>query len=337
MPLPGLLPLLPKILGQIKTLANGESVEMLTGTCSNPEPPEAITSLPLGPIEIAWYLLAKCDVAIDGDAGIARTIEARLGDRTIPSIETSFRFDMVNAAIKTGDTTSFVQAVIRWLDAATYLDGHRAELMTGDPLNFKFGHIATLATEQRSDSVASGAAVAAVQALAIYSITADRPFPAAELVAGFKPHLLGDHPAVKFLSQLERAAPIIDATSSSTAVLSSITARAARDPEDSLIASIHLLELTLRTDYRRLLEQPVSSWIAEEWTKVANKQQFAIVSPQINGPAILTAVERSKGNLASAADIILTALLAVKTNLHPELRHRLEELRKEGEPKKIIA
>ncbi len=40
-----------KILGEINTIASGEPVEMLTGACSNPEPPEAITSLPLGPLE----------------------------------------------------------------------------------------------------------------------------------------------------------------------------------------------------------------------------------------------------------------------------------------------
>jgi hypothetical protein len=319
-----------KILGEIKTIASGERVEMLTGACSNPEPPEAIASLPLGPLEIAWYMLAKYDLVTGGDAGIARTLDARLGDRTIPGLETSFRFDVVVAAIKSGDTVSFVEAVICWLDAAAYLHGHRAELISGDPLTFNFGRIPALATEQRSDAVPSDAAVTAVRTLAIYSITADRPFPVTELVAGFQPHLGGHHPVVKFLSRLEEVVPVIDATTSSTAVLSNLALGAARGPEDSLIASIHLLELTSRTDYRRILEPLVAKWIAGEWTNVANTQQFSIASPRINGPPILAAVARSKGDLASGADIVLTALPAVKTKLHPDLRYRLEELRNEG-------
>ena len=98
-----------------------------------------------------------------------------------------------------------------------------------------------------------------------------------------------------------------------------------------------MLELTSRTDYRRVLEQPVARWIAAEWTKVANTQQFGIASPRINGPAVLAAVERSTDDLASAADIVLTALPAVKTKLHPDLRHRLEELKKQGEPEQTAA
>jgi hypothetical protein len=309
----------------------------LTGACSSPEPPKAITSLPLGPLEIAWYLLAKCDLATDGDAGIARTLRERLGDRTIPGLEASFRFDMVVAAIKSGETVSFVKSVIRWLDAAVYFHGHRAELLSGDPLTVNFGRIPLLATEQRSEAVPANAAVTAVRALAIYDITADRSFPTAELVAGFQPHLDGHHPVMNFLSRLEVVVPAADTTSSSTAALSNLTLGVARNPEDSLIVSIHLVELTSRSDYRRILEQHVAKWIAEEWTKVANTQQFGLANPRFNGPAILASVARSKGDLASGADIVLTALPAVKTKLHPDLRHRLEELRNEGKPEKADA
>jgi hypothetical protein len=326
-----------KITGEIKTIASGEPVEMLTGVCSNPEPPEAIRTLPLGPLEIAWYLLAKCDLALGGDAGIARTLDSRLGDHTIPGLETSFRYDMVVAAIKAGDTASFVDAVVRWLDAASYLHAHRAEIMESDALTSNVSRIPAFNPEQRSDTVPSDAAVAAVRSLAIYNITAGRPFPAVELVSGFQPHLGEDHPAVKLLSRLEKAVRSIDAASSSTAVLSNLISGAPRSPEDSMIASIHLLEFTSRTDYRRILEQPVARWIAAEWTKVANTQQFGIASPRINGPAILASVARSKSDLASGADIVLTALPAVKTRLQPDLRQRIEELRSESKPKEAAA
>jgi len=326
-----------KITGEITTNASGEAVEMVTGACSNPEPPKAITSLPLGPIEIAWYMLAKCDLAAGGGAGIARTLDARLGDRMIPGLETSFRFDSIVGAIRDGDAVSFVDAVISWLDAVTYLHEHRAELMTGDPLNFEFGRIPALATEARSDTVPSDAAVAAIRALAIYSAAIGRSFPAQVLAEAFRPYLSEDHPALKLLSGLAETVSMISATSSSTAVLSNLLSGAPRGPEDSLVSSIYLLELTSRTDYRRVLEQPVASWIAAEWMKVANTQQFGIVSPRINGPAILAAVARSKSNVASAADIILIALPAVKTRVHPDVRQRLEELREEGRPVEAAA
>ena len=319
-----------KTTGEIKTIGSGEPVEMLTGVCSNPEPPEAIRTLPLGPLEIAWYMLAKCDLALGGDAGIARTLDTRVGERTIPGLEISLRFDMVVSAIKAGDTASFVDAVVRWLDAAAYLDAHGTDIMDGDPLVSDFSRIPALNQEQRSNSVPSEAGITAVRALTIYSVTVERPFPAAELVASLQPFLGEEHSVVRLLSRLAKGFPIIEATSSSTAVLSNLVSGAPRSPEDALIASIYLLELSSQSDYRRILERPVARWIAREWVKVAKTQQFGIASPRINGPAILAAVARSKNDLASATGIVLTALPAVKTRLHPDLRHRLEELRDEG-------
>jgi hypothetical protein len=65
----------------------------------------------------------------------------------MPGLELPFRFDMVVAAIKSGDTASFVDAVMSWLDAVAYLHAHRAELI-GDPAQtFNFGRIPNLAIE----------------------------------------------------------------------------------------------------------------------------------------------------------------------------------------------
>lgn len=293
-----------KIIGEIKTIASGEPVEMLTGACSNPEPPEAIRTLPLGPLEVAWYMLATCDLALGGDTDIAHTLDTRLGEHRIPGLETSFRFDMVVAAIKADHTASFIDAVVRWLDAVAYLHANRAKIMEHDLGIPNFGRLPVFTQKQRSDAVPAEAAVAAVRALAIYCITVRHPFPAAELAVGFQPDLGEDHPVVKMLSYLEEPVAIINAQSSSTAVLSNLASGAPRSPEDLLIASVHLLQLTSRTDYRRILEQPVARWIAVEWAKIANTQQFGIVSPRINGPAILAAVTRSKSDLASGADIV---------------------------------
>ena len=121
-----------KITGEIKI-----DCERRTGGNAAPacaairEPPEAIRTLPLGPLEIAWYMLAKCDLALGGDADIARTLDARLGEHTIPLLETSFRFDMVVAAIKAGDAASFIDAVVRWLDAVAHLPCETARKLWG--------------------------------------------------------------------------------------------------------------------------------------------------------------------------------------------------------------
>jgi len=323
---------LSKMTGEIKTHVTGEPMGMPTGACSNPEPAEAIRSQPLGPLEIAWYLLAKCDLALGGEAGIARSLETRLGDHTIPQCEFSLRFDIVLAAIKACDIASFVDAVISWLDVAAYFITRPAEMNEALLYNPNFSTVPTLTKVQRSDKAPTDAASMAVQALAIYCIMTDRSFPGSELLTGLQGYLEEDHSALKLLLDLEKPALNIDAASPSIAVLSNLVSHAPRSPKELFIASIHLLDFS-RVDYRRVLERPVANWIGEEWTKIANTQQFAIASPRINGPAIHAAVARSKGDLASAADIVLTAVPALNLRLGPEIRHRLEQLKNDGESK----
>ena len=175
-----------KITGEINTIASGEPVEMPTGACSNPEPPEAIRTLPLGPLEIAWYMLAKCDLALGGDAGIARTLDTRLGEHTIPGLETSFRFDRVVAADKVGQYGTICRCGCRVARRrCVFPCASRGNYRGRSSNSWNFSHIPALKQKQRSDAVPSEAAVAAVRALAIYSIIVDRPFPATELMAGF--------------------------------------------------------------------------------------------------------------------------------------------------------
>ena len=83
--------------------------------------------------------------------------------------------------------------------------------MRGDFLAPNFGRIPVLRPEQRRDAAPSEAAVGAVRALAIYSITVGRTFPASKLVVGFEPHLGQEHAAVKMLLCLDKAVQTIDA------------------------------------------------------------------------------------------------------------------------------
>jgi hypothetical protein len=45
-------------------LIDGKPIVMLPGTCSNPEPPASIRELPLGPFDLAWYMLAEVVTAL---------------------------------------------------------------------------------------------------------------------------------------------------------------------------------------------------------------------------------------------------------------------------------
>jgi len=55
-----------------------------TGTCSNPEPLPAIRDLPLGPLDIAWYMLAEAEVASGISVGICGSFRENIAQGPVP-------------------------------------------------------------------------------------------------------------------------------------------------------------------------------------------------------------------------------------------------------------
>jgi hypothetical protein len=64
-----------------ETIIGNQPIQMPPGTGSNPDPLAAIKELPLGPLDLAWYMLAQAEIASGEDLGIARSLHERLGKR----------------------------------------------------------------------------------------------------------------------------------------------------------------------------------------------------------------------------------------------------------------
>ena len=68
---------------------NGQLTAMAPGICSNPEPPD-LSDLPLGPLNVAWYLLAQAEIALGIDARVEAHLKKDLKGRSVPTWEMSF-------------------------------------------------------------------------------------------------------------------------------------------------------------------------------------------------------------------------------------------------------
>ena len=77
----------------------GRPIAMEAGTCSNPDPLPAIRELPLGHIDVAWYMLAEAESAAGLDVGITATLDDRLAQGPIPVMEVNLRTQMIQTAI----------------------------------------------------------------------------------------------------------------------------------------------------------------------------------------------------------------------------------------------
>ena len=103
------------------TLIDGKPILMLPGTCSNPDPPASIAELPLGPLDMAWYMLAEAEVSSGYDVNIANLLRKRLSDGPIIFLEVSLRTRRIFVAIKEGDSGSFSSHLAEYLAAIEYM------------------------------------------------------------------------------------------------------------------------------------------------------------------------------------------------------------------------
>jgi len=153
----------------------GEPIAMLPGTCSNPEPLPSIRDLPLGSLDIAWYMLAEAEISAGVDVGISSELRQRLVQGPILYFEVDLRKRRMSAAIRGLDHDAFAIHLWSYLDGMAYLRDQGSDLKTSfDVLAPTRGEVPQLGQERRSDPFVKELAVDAVFAYCIVAACTDR-------------------------------------------------------------------------------------------------------------------------------------------------------------------
>ena len=119
LPVPAILWLEAEVEGKdIKV--DGESIAMLPGACSNPEPVPAIEQRPLAHIDFSWYVLAEIELVNGLDAGVRQVVEQFGAQGYIPFSEYMFRTQVLGATISTQSPLAFSSSFLDYLASATY-------------------------------------------------------------------------------------------------------------------------------------------------------------------------------------------------------------------------
>src|SRR5258705_11170729 len=90
-----------------ETLIDGKPIEMLPGTCSNPSPPASIVELPLGPLDLAWYMLAEAEISSGRDVGIVKSLRSQLKDGPLLFMEVTLRKSRITMDVLNRITPGF--------------------------------------------------------------------------------------------------------------------------------------------------------------------------------------------------------------------------------------
>jgi hypothetical protein len=108
-----------------------------------------------------------------------------------------------------------------------------------------------------------------------------------------------------------------------------ITTSAVVNPEDRFYADVLLVTAAHSHIWRREIENEIEELVSKGWSKAASEQSFALRTPKIHAPAILTACHDSTRGLKKAATILLTAHNAVGLSVPDQILAQLRNLAQE--------
>ena len=237
---------------------DNEPAAMPPGACSNPEPPEDITALPLGPLVVIWHLLAEIEIATGTDAGIQALLPAHLPAGAIPAMEAGLRYAQVVAAIRRRDPRGLVASLGPWVDLQVYFAEHVAEFGILDPMNPTCGTIPVATPEQLRATVAASAAADAVLVFGIAAALQSDSDALVALCEGARQAFDAGHPGMG-LAVILAGGPKQGETSEERAA-SSIHFAAHRqdlDPRELFVVGVQFVRLVVGSNFKGLLAEGV--------------------------------------------------------------------------------
>ena len=312
----------------------GEPIGMLAGTCSNPDPLPAIRDLPLGPIDLAWYILAEAETAAGLDVGIANRLNDRLTLGPIPFMESGLRARKMQTDIDNLDAGGFPAHLTSYVEGATYLLKEAGRLKnTFDPLAPERGQVPALVVCAPFDPLTEHVASDAILAYAICAALADRRGAILELEAALESSFTTDFPgSLVFdhwnggptsLAQLDKTvANIIKALLRSEHV----------GPYNFWEAGLRFFEWINQSNFKPLLTRHLADWQRAGWKRIVTTESFRLSRPRQTVPTIEAALEMPTDDRRFVASLLLASSEAVGSPLGVAYRDSLRAMAEEAEP-----
>lgn len=300
-----------------------EVSDLPPGACSNPDPSEEILKRPLGPIDIAWYLLADASMAM-GLPGLGRDLHSRLIDGPIAGLEITRRKHLADLALTLGDSGEVARAIIPYASGSAYLAVERDKMLSGDLLHPVRGDLPQTLLD---GTEAEPARKAAIDLLLAHGMLAG--FAGREAAPGELRSSVADHPALRRLLKIMGGAEgeIRDLPDNVARSIADLRAGEMVDPTITIVATIRFCLWASQSEFRGILAPCLGEWTIQTWLRLLDTQRFRLIDPQINEPEIRKALHEPRAPLALVASVALAAASATKATLSFNVRSALLDLR----------
>jgi tetratricopeptide (TPR) repeat protein len=310
------------------SLIDGKPIEILPGTCSNPEPPASIKDLPLGPLDLAWYMLAEAEISSERDVGIVKSLRSKLKDGPILVMEVALRHRWMTTDVLKSDSAGFARHLLDYLAGVEFLRGqNQASHEAFSALAPPRGELPPLSGTDLSDpdvvDIAQDAALAFGMAAALSGV-AD---PAVELQKNLAQIVGENYPGKPIVDKWCGVdVPLGPLEKTVTEAITLIRSGAHLEPRNLWEVGLRLFEKVRQSNFRKTLVPLLANWLVEEWKKIIANETFRLTRPMQTVPAIEASLAVSKRGEALIASLLLTAAEAVGSPLAAAYEKLLKEI-----------
>ena len=311
----------------------GRPIAMEAGTCSNPDPLPAIRELPLGHIDVAWYMLAEAESAAGLDGGITATLDDRLAQGPIPVMEANLRTQMMQTDIARLDAGGFAAHFTKYVESTVYLIKERVRLQTTfDPLTLERGQVPALDKNAPFDPVAERVAKEAILAYGIHSAMADHREAMTELENALDDQFTGPFPGKPVFDHWnEKSASLAELDQTVVTIIKALLQNEHLEPSYFWMAGLRVFEWINQSNFKLFLTLRLAAWLRAGWKRIVTEEVFRLSSPRQTVPPIKEVLKLAADDRSFVAKLLLAASEAVGARLGPAYRDNLKAIAEEAE------
>lgn len=299
---------------------DGKPITVLPGSCSNPDPSEAVRSVPLAPLDIAWYMLAGIEAAIGIDADIANALDGKLTGGTIPVMEMGLRVRRMRRAIEAHDKVSFAANLVPYIDAVVCSMGQQRQLLENfDALSPLRGSIPAA---DLSSTVAEQVAVDAMLSFGMCAVFNGLRSGLGDLNSELIEQL-GNHYIGHALCEGGAGESDPDLSTIVKDLLGELDAGNTLMPDRFWVFGLRFFEHADRSGFSQLLFGMLARWLKASWERVLRDQAFLLSQPLRTTPRIREAIADESADKAAVASLLLASVEAVRVQIGNKYRSML--------------
>jgi ABC-type oligopeptide transport system ATPase subunit len=273
-------------------LDGGESARIFPGCVSNPDPNKDVTSKPLLPIEMAWYMLATIENNALLNVGITENIGRFLPKGPLIEGQMFLISAKMHSALARLDNALFVDALQDKIAYYAYVQSKGAE-SPDDGIQFNYGQIPAATKEQQIALIEL-----AEQLVLLYSANSILRNEVAE-ISSLVPKIFGSSSFTvrpNFLNRLQCDGPTEDfyMQSAKLIFLENLVLKGDDQgtPHQAFELAFKVLQIAHSTRNLKLFAENLIPWLRQRWDFVWDRQRFLLSDPALHGDAIKAAFEQ---------------------------------------------